>query len=98
MVMLHMVRKNVEHTSLWILLSQKTLSKNPLIVSVLRGQRVIEYDDIVSDPSTFAVILCTPDMVFSRLLGRNRRLLPAPNRLGPCVHDSPSLIRRPIRY
>ena len=63
------IRKNVENTPLWGLVLEKTLSDNPLIVSVLRGQRVIEYDDIVSDPSTFAVILGTPDMVFSRLLG-----------------------------
>jgi CRISPR-associated helicase Cas3 len=63
------VRKNAEGTPLWGLLSERTLSESPLIVSVLRGQRVLEYDDIVSDPSAFAVILCTPDMVFSRLLG-----------------------------
>lgn len=63
------VRQNVENTALWPLLADRTLSENPLIVAVLRGQRVLEYDDIVSDPSAFAVILCTPDMVFSRLLG-----------------------------
>ncbi|HKV79933.1 MAG TPA: type I-U CRISPR-associated helicase/endonuclease Cas3 [Candidatus Sulfotelmatobacter sp.] len=63
------VKKNAERTPLWDLLAQKTLSDDPLIVSVLRGQRVLEYDDIVSDPSAFAVILCTPDMIFSRLLG-----------------------------
>jgi CRISPR-associated endonuclease/helicase Cas3 len=63
------VRENAEGTPLWSLLSQRTLSNNPLIVSVLRGQRVIEYDDVISDPSAFAVILCTPDMFFSRLLG-----------------------------
>jgi CRISPR-associated endonuclease/helicase Cas3 len=63
------VRRNAENTRLWALLAERTLSENPLIVSVLRGQRVLEYDDIVSDPSAFAIILCTPDMVFSRLLG-----------------------------
>jgi CRISPR-associated endonuclease/helicase Cas3 len=68
-VIAKLVRENAERTSLWQLLSERTLSENPLIVSVLRGQRVLEYDDIVSDPSAFAVILCTPDMVFSRLLG-----------------------------
>lgn len=68
-IVAQMVRENTEDTPLWKLLSESTLSDNPLIVSVLRGQRVLEYDDIVSDPSAFAVILCTPDMVFSRLLG-----------------------------
>ena len=68
-VVAQLVRKNAEGTPLWQLLSERTLSENPLIVSVLRGQRVLEYDEIVSDPSAFAVILCTPDMVFSRLLG-----------------------------
>ena len=68
-VVAQLVRKNAESSPLWRLLSERTLSENPLIVSVLRGQRVLEYDDIVSDPSAFAVILCTPDMVFSRLLG-----------------------------
>ncbi len=63
------IRKNAEGMPLWSLLSKRTLSDNPLIVSVLRGQRVIEYDDVISDPSAFAVVLCTPDMVFSRLLG-----------------------------
>ncbi len=63
------IRKIAEATPLWSLLAQTPLSDNPLIVSVLRGQKVIEYDDIISDPSAFAVILCTPDMVFSRLLG-----------------------------
>lgn len=58
------VRENAESTPLWQLLSERTLSENPLIVSVLRGQRVLEYDDIISDPSAFAIILCTPDMVF----------------------------------
>jgi len=60
---------NIEETALWKLMQQKTLSENPLVISVLRGQRVVEYDAIVSDPSAFAIVLCTPDMVFSRLLG-----------------------------
>jgi CRISPR-associated endonuclease/helicase Cas3 len=68
-VVAKMVKENAEGTPLWRMLSERTLSDNPLIVSVLRGQRVLEYEDIVSDPSGFAVILCTPDMVFSRLLG-----------------------------
>lgn len=63
------VRRNAERTPLWALLAERTLSENALIISVLRGQRVLEYDDIIADPSAFAVILCTPDMVFSRLLG-----------------------------
>ena len=63
------VRENARLTPLWGLLSDRTLSEDPLVVSVLRGQRVLEYDDIISHPSAFAVILCTPDMVFSRLLG-----------------------------
>jgi len=60
---------NIKKTGLWELMQQKTLSENPLIISVLRGQRVVEYDAIVSDPSAFSIILCTPDMIFSRLLG-----------------------------
>lgn len=63
------VKTNAQNTSLWRLLSERTLSETPLVISVLRGQRVLEYDDIISDPSAFSVILCTPDMVFSRLLG-----------------------------
>lgn len=63
------VKKNARETPLWELLSRYSVSETPLIVSVLRGQRVIEYEEIISDPSAFAVILCTPDMVFSRLLG-----------------------------
>jgi CRISPR-associated endonuclease/helicase Cas3 len=59
---------NLKKTDLWGLLQQRTVF-DPLVVSVLRGQRVIEYDDIVCDPSAFGVILCTPDMLFSRLLG-----------------------------
>ncbi len=66
-VVAQLVRKNAEDTPLWRLLSERTLSENPLVVSVLRGQCVLEYEDIISDPSVFAVILCTPDMVFSRL-------------------------------
>lgn len=68
-VVARVVKENAVGTPLWRLLSERTLSESPLIVSLLRGQRVLEYDDIVSDPSSFAVILCTPDMVFSRLLG-----------------------------
>lgn len=63
------VKKNAQQRPLWELLSRHSVSETPLIVSVLRGQRVIEYEEIVSDPSAFAVIVCTPDMVFSRLLG-----------------------------
>lgn len=63
------IRKNAENTPLWELLCRKSASDNPLIVAVLRGQRVIEYEGVVSDPSAFALILCTPDMAFSRLIG-----------------------------
>jgi len=63
------VRNKAEDTPLWRLLLERTLSENPLVLSVLRGQRILEYEDIISDPSVFGVILCTPDMVFSRLLG-----------------------------
>jgi CRISPR-associated helicase Cas3 len=50
------------------LLSSQTASTQPLVVSVLRGQRVTEQEPIIKDPSAFAVVLCTPDMVLSRLL------------------------------
>lgn len=40
-----------------------------LVVSVLRGQRVIEQEAIISDPSSFAITVCTPpDLLLSRLL------------------------------
>src|ERR1039458_628877 len=51
-VIAQLVRENAESTSLWHLLSERTLSETPLIVSVLRGQRVLEYDDIVDRKST----------------------------------------------
>jgi CRISPR-associated endonuclease/helicase Cas3 len=50
------------------LLSSQTASSQPLVVSVLRGQRVTEQEPIIKDPSAFAMVLCTPDMVLSRLL------------------------------
>jgi len=68
-VVAQMIADNIKKTELWHLLKQRTLSDNPFVISVLRGQRVVEYDDIVCDPSAFAIILCTPDMLFSRLLG-----------------------------
>jgi CRISPR-associated endonuclease/helicase Cas3 len=49
------------------LLSKHSLTEG-LVVSVLRGQRVTEQEAIISDPSAFAVVVCTPDMLFSRLL------------------------------
>jgi len=53
---------------LFDLLKSQTLAKTPLVISVLRGQRVAEQEPIISDPSCFAIVLCTPDMVLSRLL------------------------------
>jgi CRISPR-associated endonuclease/helicase Cas3 len=50
------------------LLKSQVAFDSPLIVSVLRGQRVTEQESIIKNPSAFAVVLCTPDMVFSRLL------------------------------
>jgi CRISPR-associated endonuclease/helicase Cas3 len=50
------------------LLQSQTASENPLIISVLRGQRVTEQEPLIADPSCFAIVLCTPDMVLSRLL------------------------------
>ena len=53
---------------LFSLLKSQTMSENPLIVSVLRGQRVTEQEPVIADPSCFTITLCTPDMVLSRLL------------------------------
>lgn len=50
------------------LLKSRVALSEPLVVSVLRGQRVTEQEPIIKDPSAFAIVLCTPDMVFSRLL------------------------------
>src|SRR5215469_14833649 len=52
-VVAQMIAANIKQTGLWGLLKQRTLSDNPLVISVLRGQRVVEYDDIVCDPSAF---------------------------------------------
>jgi CRISPR-associated endonuclease/helicase Cas3 len=53
------------------LLKSQTPSEVPLVVSVLRGQRVTEQEPIITDPSCFAIVLCTPDMAFSRLLSQH---------------------------
>src|ERR1700737_4825402 len=50
------------------LLSSQTASTQPLVVSILRGQRVTEQEPLIADPSAFAIVLCTPDMCLSRLL------------------------------
>lgn len=51
------------------LLSNATASKStPLVVSVLRGQRVTDQEPLIGDPSRFGIVLCTPDMLLSRLL------------------------------
>jgi CRISPR-associated endonuclease/helicase Cas3 len=53
---------------LFSLLQSQTPSENPLVVSILRGQRVTEQEPLIADPSAFAIVLCTPDMCLSRLL------------------------------
>jgi len=53
---------------LFHLLQSQTASEKPLVISVLRGQRVTEQEPLIADPSCFAIVLCTPDMVLSRLL------------------------------
>lgn len=51
------------------LLSDATASKSkPLVVSVMRGQRVTDQESLIADPSLFGIVLCTPDMLLSRLL------------------------------
>ena len=50
------------------LLKSQVAFDSALIVSVLRGQRITEQESIIKNPSGFAIVLCTPDMVFSRLL------------------------------
>jgi len=54
--------------TLFHLLQSQTASENPLVISVLRGQRVTEQEPLIADPSCFAIVLCTPDMALSRLL------------------------------
>ena len=61
--------ENLKATPLWELLKSQVVSETPIVVSILRGQRVVDYGNVIQDPSLFAIILCTPDMVFSRLLG-----------------------------
>ena len=56
------------HAELRDVLRRQTTSEEGLVVSVLRGQRVTEQEAIISDPSAFAIVLCTPDMLLSRLL------------------------------
>jgi len=53
---------------LFRILQSQTPSEKPLVISVLRGQRVTEQEPLIADPSCFAIVLCTPDMVLSRLL------------------------------
>jgi CRISPR-associated endonuclease/helicase Cas3 len=51
------------------LLSDATASKSmALVVSVMRGQRVTDQEPLIADPSRFGIVLCTPDMLLSRLL------------------------------
>lgn len=50
------------------LLKSQTISENPLVVSVMRGQRITEQEPLIADPSAFGITLCTPDMLLSRLL------------------------------
>ena len=53
---------------LFSILQSQTASENPLVISVLRGQRVTEQEPLIADPSCFAIVLCTTDMALSRLL------------------------------
>ena len=63
-----LLEKISDEPDLFTLLFSQTASENPLIISVLRGQRVTEQEPLIKDPSCFGIILCTPDMVLSRLL------------------------------
>jgi len=62
------VRRVEQNQELCSLLKSQVAFDSPLIVSVLRGQRITEQESIIKNPSAFAIVLCTPDMVFSRLL------------------------------